>query len=99
MYTGGRTKLLLQGSMQALAIKAAAQEHKQQHLKTSQVRTVWSQEAEASRGWLGLKARAGTGPSCPASTSSSLPVRTLHTYIWNVSNEPAHITCNTPVFE
>lgn len=49
------------------------------NLKTSQVRTVLSQEAEARRDCTGLKARAATGPSCPASTSSSRPVRTLHT--------------------
>lgn len=64
-------------------------------LKTSQVRTVLSQEAEASRDCVGLKASPATGPSCPASTSSKRPVRTLHTYTWKVSSEPAHITCTT----
>ena len=62
-------------------------------LKTSQVRTVWSQDADASREWVGLKASPATGPSCPASTSSSRPVRTLHTYTWKVSTDPAQMTC------
>ena len=63
------------------------------HLKTSQVRTVLSQEAEASRDWAGVKARPQTGPSCPARMSSSLPVRTDQTQTWNVSRQPAQMTC------
>lgn len=63
------------------------------YLKTSQVRTVLSQDADASKDCAGLKASPATGPSCPASTSKRRPVRTLHTYTWNVSSEPAQMTC------
>ena len=62
-------------------------------LNTSQVRTVLSQEPEASSGCVGEKASATTGPSCAASTSSIRAVRTAHTNTWNVSSEPAHTTC------
>lgn len=51
--------------------------------KTSQVRSVWSQDAEASSELVGLNARPATGPSCPDSTCTGNAVRldTLATWV------------------
>lgn len=46
---------------------------------TSQVRSVWSHEADASSGPVGLKASPATGPSCPDSTWTSISNFSLQT--------------------
>ena len=58
--------------------------------KISHSLTVLSHDPDASIASVGLNAKLETGPSWPASTSSSLPVCIDHTKISNESCVPAH---------